>query len=47
MLDSALLFLLADGEQDVKFTPVRNGGKLRHRNGPSGKLPDRVTGEER
>lgn len=48
VLDPVLLFHLADGEQDVKFTPARrNGGKLRHRDGPSGKLPDRVTGEER
>lgn len=30
------LFHLADGEQDVKFTPAqRNGGKLRQRDGRS------------
>lgn len=44
-----LLFDLADGEQDVRFTPAqRNGGKSRHRGGRGGgSLPDRVTGEER
>lgn len=48
LLDPDLLFHLADEEQDVKFTPAgRNRGKLRHRDGPSGKLPDHVTGEER
>lgn len=48
VLDPVLLFHLADGGQDVKFTPAqRNGGKLRHRDGRSGKLPDRVTGGER
>lgn len=31
---SALLFYLADGRQDVRFTPVqKNGGKLRDKDG--------------
>lgn len=48
VLLNPVLFHLADGKQDVKFTPAQsNGGKLRHGDGPSGKLPDRVTGEER
>lgn len=32
-----LLFYLADGEQDVRFTPAqRNGGKSRHKDGQGG-----------
>lgn len=32
-----LLFYLADGEQDVRFTPdEKNGSKLRHKDGHGG-----------
>lgn len=32
-----VLFYLADGEQDVRFTPAqKNEGKLRHRDGRGG-----------